>query len=258
MVGLLFLVGCGLVFVQLRRSGVLRRITGETWFIAISGLSVMALFWYFGRPPHYPRWFGPPPEGALGAVVPFLFMCVSSVVLRMLLPWSLAWGALGITPKALGAGLGERSSVTWIYAVLLAIGLVAAVSVSHTPAFLARYPMCRRAISGDELDLGVFLIYQFVYAFLFISGESFSRGYLVIGLGRTLGPNAIFFAMIPYVMSHYGKPMLETFGAILTALVLGTLAYVHRSFWYGALVHWLVALSMDLAALRGRGVFLVY
>ncbi|HOI11139.1 MAG TPA: CPBP family intramembrane metalloprotease, partial [Myxococcota bacterium] len=89
--------------------------------------------------------------------------------------------------------------------------------------------------------------------FVFVSGESFWRGYILFGLYRHIGYLAIPVMVIPYVMVHFGKPWPETFGAILTGCVLGFLAIRHRSFWLGVAVHYAAAISMDLLAIHQRG-----
>jgi membrane protease YdiL (CAAX protease family) len=55
--------------------------------------------------------------------------------------------------------------------------------------------------------------------------------------------------MIPYVMIHFDKPILEVFAAIIAGIVLGTLAMRTRSIWAGFLIHVSVALAMDIAAI---------
>jgi membrane protease YdiL (CAAX protease family) len=57
--------------------------------------------------------------------------------------------------------------------------------------------------------------------------------------------------IVPYCMIHYGKPLPETFGAILAGLILGTIAMRTKSIWGGALIHIGVAMTMDVLALRG-------
>ena len=42
--------------------------------------------------------------------------------------------------------------------------------------------------------------------------------------------------------------------SIVAGFVLGYLALRHRSFFLGALLHWSIALTMDLAVLWQRGV----
>jgi len=68
-----------------------------------------------------------------------------------------------------------------------------------------------------------------------------------------MGSQAIFAMVVPYVMIHFGKPMPETFAAILAGIFLGTLAMKTRSIWAGFLIHVSVAVSMDVAALLQTG-----
>jgi membrane protease YdiL (CAAX protease family) len=60
---------------------------------------------------------------------------------------------------------------------------------------------------------------------------------------------SIFVMMVPYCMIHFGKPMPETLGAILAGIVLGTLSLKSRSIFLGILIHYSVAIAMDLMAL---------
>ena len=85
--------------------------------------------------------------------------------------------------------------------------------------------------------------WEALYAAQFISLEFFFRGFLLQGLRRALGANAIFVMIVPYCMIHYGKPMPETFGAIGAGLILGTLAMRTRSIWGGVLIHIGVAID---------------
>jgi len=57
-----------------------------------------------------------------------------------------------------------------------------------------------------------------------------------------------------YSIGHYAKPILEVNGSIIAGFVLGYLALRHRSFFLGAVLHWSIALTMDLAVLYQRGV----
>ncbi|MCA9320336.1 MAG: CPBP family intramembrane metalloprotease, partial [Planctomycetes bacterium] len=59
---------------------------------------------------------------------------------------------------------------------------------------------------------------------------------------------AIFVMVIPYAMIHFTKPMPEAFGAIFAGVALGYLAMRTRSFYGGILLHYAVALTMDLLA----------
>ncbi len=52
--------------------------------------------------------------------------------------------------------------------------------------------------------------------------------------------------MIPFVILHNGKPVLETFSAILGGIALGILALKTRSFLYGFFVHFSIMFGIDL------------
>jgi membrane protease YdiL (CAAX protease family) len=135
----------------------------------------------------------------------------------------------------------------WIYALLFALVLPAVLVASTTPAFRQTYPFYRLA-NRSYLDL---VLWELLYAAQFLSLEFFFRGFLLHGLRRALGANAIFVMLVPYCMIHYGKPLPETLGAIGAGLILGTLAIRTRSIWGGVLIHVGVATTMDVLALRG-------
>jgi membrane protease YdiL (CAAX protease family) len=135
----------------------------------------------------------------------------------------------------------------WIYAVLFAAILPVVFLASRTPAFRHTYPFYRMA-NRSSFDLWT---WEALYAVQFVSLEFFFRGFLLRGLRRAFGANAIFVMIVPYCMIHYGKPMAETFGAIGAGLILGTLAMRTRSIWGGVLIHIGVATTMDVLALSG-------
>ncbi|HEX8114652.1 MAG TPA: CPBP family intramembrane glutamic endopeptidase [Kofleriaceae bacterium] len=135
----------------------------------------------------------------------------------------------------------------WIYAALFALVLPAVIYASTTVAFRETYPFYRIA-NRSYTDLA---LWELLYAAQFLSLEFFFRGFLLHGLRRALGANAIYVMLVPYCMIHYGKPLPETLGAIGAGLILGTLAMRTRSIWGGVLIHVGVATTMDVLALRG-------
>jgi membrane protease YdiL (CAAX protease family) len=135
----------------------------------------------------------------------------------------------------------------WIYVVMFACILPAVVIASTTEAFRHTYPFYRMA-NRSQTDLWS---WEALYAAQFLSLEFFFRGFLLQGLRKHLGANAIFVMIVPYCMIHYGKPMPETLGAIGAGLILGTLAMRTKSIWGGVLIHVGVATTMDVLALRG-------
>jgi membrane protease YdiL (CAAX protease family) len=118
---------------------------------------------------------------------------------------------------------------------------------SHTPSFRHTYPFYRLA-NRSQFDLWT---WEALYAAQFVSLEFFFRGFILQGLRRALGSNAIFVMIVPYCMIHYGKPLPETLGAIGAGLILGTLAMRTKSIWGGVLIHIGVAMTMDVLALHG-------
>ena len=88
----------------------------------------------------------------------------------------------------------------------------------------------------------------------FFALEVFFRGFMLVPLRRTMGSGAIFAMCVPYVMIHYGKPYLESSGAFLAGVVLGSLSMRTRSIYLGFLLHCTVAVLMDALALSsGKG-----
>jgi uncharacterized protein len=134
-----------------------------------------------------------------------------------------------------------------LYLAMFLVFLPVVFAASKTASFRHTYPFYRMA-NRSHFDLWT---WEALYAAQFISLEFFFRGFLLQGLRRALGANAIFVMIVPYCMIHYGKPMPETFGAIFAGLLLGTLAMRTRSIWGGVLIHIGVATTMDVLALRG-------
>jgi len=134
-----------------------------------------------------------------------------------------------------------------LYLAMFLVFLPVVFAASNTASFRHTYPFYRMA-NRSHFDLWT---WEALYAAQFISLEFFFRGFLLQGLRRALGANAIFVMIVPYCMIHYGKPMPETFGAIFAGLLLGTLAMRTRSIWGGVLIHIGVATTMDVLALRG-------
>ena len=95
------------------------------------------------------------------------------------------------------------------------------------------------------------MTYEAAYFAYFIAWEFLFRGWMVHGVvpkwGR--GP-AILAQMAPFAVMHLGKAELEALGSIIAGLALGILALRTRSFWYGAMIHGVVAVFMDWLSAR--------
>ncbi|PIQ28987.1 CPBP family intramembrane metalloprotease [bacterium (Candidatus Blackallbacteria) CG17_big_fil_post_rev_8_21_14_2_50_48_46] len=132
----------------------------------------------------------------------------------------------------------------WPYLILLSVMVPVIVLASFNPHFKSYYPF----FSYASASIGGFLLWELAYGMHFIAVEFFFRGFLLFGPAQRLGPYAILISAVPYCMVHFSKPAGEAIGAIFAGLALGYLSWKNRSIWGGALLHWGVAITMDLAS----------
>lgn len=220
--------------------------------ILVFGLACVFVLMEFGRTPYFRQHVAQHFEHLpLPTLHPYLWTSAVSVVSRMLAPLVFIVFVLRESPRDFGYRPAGGRTFLQIYAVLLAVMIPVLWVAAGTTAFQHKYPFWEDA----RLGWRNLLIYEVRYFFVFLSGESFWRGFLVFGLARRFGWHALSISMVPYVMVHFGKPPAETLGAIVTAYVLGYLALKHRSFWLGVGLHYTVAFLMDFAALYRSGQF---
>ncbi len=150
-------------------------------------------------------------------------------------------------------GLGFRGVFRdwWIYVVFFGCVAPAIFVVSYDAHFQSTYPFYDMSV-GESLWPRLW-IWEGLYFLQFFALEFFFRGFMVHGLRSRLGYYAVFAMMVPYCMIHFGKPMPETFGAIIAGIVLGSLSLKTRSIWLGVAIHASVALSMDFTSLWQKG-----
>lgn len=151
-----------------------------------------------------------------------------------------------------GFNLNGISKHLWIYGLLIVFMLPVVFFVSSSPAFLNKYPFY--SISS-KTQLTRFFYWEMIYILQFISIEFFFRGFMLHGVKHKFGYYSILFAMIPYCMIHFGKPISETLGAIIAGCILGFLSLNTGSILLGILVHVTVAVAMDFCALWRNGLF---
>ncbi len=139
-----------------------------------------------------------------------------------------------------------------VYLGLFLIMLIPIFIAADQTSFQRTYPF----IPEVKRDLTKFLIWEAVYVLQFFSLEFFFRGYLLMTLEKVTGAAmAIAIMVIPYVMIHFHKPMLETFGALFAGIFLGYLALRYKTWLGGAVLHSLVAITMDTIAVYKAGLF---
>jgi membrane protease YdiL (CAAX protease family) len=239
---------------------VIRRVRTRTWLLLALATACHLVFWHLGRTDTYERWFGPPTRGGLASVGSFAFFAGSAFGYRLLVPLAVIGLVLRMRPGELGlrASANPRPPAVkplWPVCLALFLGVLPfVIGASETPAFKAKYPLGDEIVGrGGLIAVDAFLVYQVLYLLIFVSGEGLWRGVVAFGCERDLGIYGLVMMLFPYVTSHYGKPLPETLGAIAAGLVLGWLALKHRSVWLGVALHYGVALSMDLLAIRANG-----
>lgn len=148
-------------------------------------------------------------------------------------------------------GINRREFRFRPYAVLLALMAIPIAAVAFLPSFQQTYPIYRPGFVEDATGWPVWLtwpIHEITYALRFVSVEFYFRGFLVLGIARYLGRDAIIPQVILYSIWHFGKPMPEALGSVFGGLILAVLALETGSIWGGILIHMGVALLMNLAA----------
>jgi uncharacterized protein len=67
------------------------------------------------------------------------------------------------------------------------------------------------------------------------------RGWLLFGLARRFGKDALWMQAVPFAIAHMGKPELETLTTIFGGYFFGWVAWKTRSYFYPVLIHWCIS-----------------
>jgi membrane protease YdiL (CAAX protease family) len=137
----------------------------------------------------------------------------------------------------------------WVYLVLFIPTSLLVVWVSFWPDFQALYPFY--SLSGRSwLDL---IIWELAYGLQFFALEFFFRAFLLESLRKSIGVASVMLMLMPYCMIHFAKTPAESAGSLVAGFVLGMMALRGRSIWGGVLLHWLIAIEMDVMSLWQKG-----
>jgi membrane protease YdiL (CAAX protease family) len=222
----------------------------KTMVVFISATLLLVVFNYWGLPSRFAgTTFHEGVADFLGdgyrpyfLLLPYQFWGLSSLVIRFLAPMAIIVFILREQPRDWGFQLKGQWKHLRPYVWFLAAMVPVLFLASAMPAFQAKYPLYQYAIAGGWNFWG----WQLFYGMQFLGLEAFFRGFLVFGLYPKLGAYAVPVMVIPYTMVHFGKPAPETFAAVLAGFILGYLALKSRSFLWGWMLHWGVAITMDL------------
>lgn len=172
-----------------------------------------------------------------------------SFLLWGVIPLILALAIHRLPPRQVGLTVGDWRAGAWLAAAPLGLMILLTALVSDWPDFLRTYPLERGAIGSWRL----FWSAQAAMVVYMTGWEFFFRGYLIGILRKPFGLYCIFIQMLPFVFLHFGKPLPETLGTILSGLYFGWMVWRTGSIYYGIILHIGVMFSMELfAVLRWR------
>jgi membrane protease YdiL (CAAX protease family) len=151
-------------------------------------------------------------------------------VLEFLVPVAIIVVLWREDPRRYGLTLGDWRRGLPITAAGVAIMAVIIWYAGQQPDFRAYYTDLIAGRPGWRLVVDT--------AVDIFAWEFFCRGWLLWGLGRKYGADAIWLQVIPFTLMHVWKPQLEQFSTILGGAFFGILAWRTKSIIWGWLLHW--------------------
>jgi len=226
--------------------GYLKAPDSASGVILVSAVILPVLYVYNGSPEFY-----------LGTVAPLfgleshplagmhaqLYRFAAVLVLFFAIPLLVGLTILRKGPTEFGFCTGD-----WRLGLkVLAVSLVVTIPLLWVSAgqadFQAEYPMSREAAAEPVR----FMVYEAAYLMYYLGWEFMFRGYMLFGLRDRYGPfGAILFQTFPSVLLHIGKPVGETWGAVVVGFALGALALRTRSVLYVLAFHYIIGVVNDL------------
>jgi len=164
------------------------------------------------------------------------FPRATQLIYYVLIPLAAGWMFFRDKPGDYGIRIGNRKWALILIPACLAGMALILYGASKMPEFRSYYH--RYAMDWPQLLLDTAL-YMFAWEFLF-------RGYMLFGLEKSIGKNAIFVQAIPFVLLHFGKPFLETLACIPGGFGFGYVAYKTRSFLPCFVIHFGMYIMMAL------------
>ncbi|HEX2867868.1 MAG TPA: CPBP family intramembrane glutamic endopeptidase [Ignavibacteriales bacterium] len=144
-----------------------------------------------------------------------------------------------------GLKWGDYSFGVTITAFALIVMLIIVWFISALPSFSQSYP----TLFSARDNWRVFFLFEGALILYMLAWEFIWRGYMLFALEEKFSYYTVLVQMLPFVILHNGKPVLETFGAILGGVILGILALRTRSVFYGIIIHFAALFSMDLISI---------
>ena len=158
-------------------------------------------------------------------------------MLFLVVPLVVVIGGFRDAPSRYGLALGD-----WRWGLgLLVAGLVVMTPIIHA---LSALPSFRGFYGGLASPLGVALVNHLVEL---VPAEFLLRGFLMFTLWRRIGPLALVVQLIPFVLTHVGKPEIEVWSTFLGGSVFAWLNWRTGSILWSAIGHVYVLTLMKVA-----------
>ncbi len=150
---------------------------------------------------------------------------------------------LNFSLKKIGLGFGKWK--LWIPITIAFLLIITPILwfLSRNPEFRSTYPLFKGMIRSDT-DFWLIDLSWFYYLLIW---EFFFRGFILFKLAEKMGVyRAIFFQAVIFSFAHLGKPEIETYSSLVGGVLVGLLAYYSRSILPCAIIHWAIAIIMDI------------
>lgn len=228
------------------------RLDARTSQLFVVATVLLTVFHYYGRTGGYHQLgIAPlvaPHAGSWADLMPFAWWGAMSVLVRVVVPVVLIVWLWRERPADYGLQWRGTLQHAPVYLCLYLLMLPFLVLAATWSSFQRTYPFYEAASAGGVR----FWAWEAAYLPQFVGVEFFFRGFLLFGLYRKFGYNALWISAIPYVMIHFNKPLTETLGALVAGIVLGWLALRAKTVLPGIFLHGGIAITMDALAIRAR------
>lgn len=179
-----------------------------------------------------------------------LHMFLLAFALFGIVPFLVGWKGLSQSPGKMGVCLGDWRLGVKTVAVLFPLAFALLVLPgAHNDEMRHYLPL--NAIAGDLP--GTYTLLQGTRALLFYtSWEFLFRGFMLFGLEKRIGAlPAICVQAIPSSLWHIGMPAAELLSAVPGGVIFGLVALRTRSILWPMLLHFLVAVALDVLIISG-------
>ena len=171
----------------------------------------------------------------------FVSQAYDRFFLEFLIPVALIVIVWRENPRRYGLALGD-----WRLGLPITILGIAAMAIVIW--FMSRQPDFQQYYTQDIAGRPAWRLVIDTAVDIF-AWEFFCRGWLLWGLGRKYGSDAVWLQVIPFALMHVWKPQIEQLSTVLGGAFFGILAWRTGSIVYGWLLHtFMVAWILLLAA----------